>query len=373
MKIALVADWLPTFGGAEHVIAQFCELWPDAPVFTTVANHGHLGPLDRCDVRVSRLQRLYRLLGKHQPLLPLMPRAIEDMDLSGYDVVFTSSHAIAKGIVPPPGALHICYCHTPMRYAWEMEEEYLRDFRVPRLLRRPIRSQLKRLRRWDLTTAKRVDSFLANSTTTAQRIERTYGRQSVVIPPPVEDRFFDTPLRSDHGDYYLAVGRLVPYKRFDLLIETFNRLKLPLRIAGGGQDERRLKRLAGPTIDFLGFVPEEELPALYAGSKAFLFPQLEDAGVVPLEAQACGAPVLALGEGGALDTVRDGATGLFFGEQTLTSLTGAVERFQTRQFDRAAIREHARQFAATRFRQRISEAVDDALAKRSFTAGGRSR
>ncbi|MDD5074804.1 MAG: glycosyltransferase, partial [Candidatus Peribacteraceae bacterium] len=305
MNVALIADWLPTYGGAEHVIAELKMLWPQAPIFTTVARHGRLGPLDRTDIRTSGLQKLYRILRRHELLLPWMPRAVERMDLRGFDVIVSSSHAVAKGVIPPSTAVHICYCHTPMRYAWEMEDEYLRDFRVPKILRRTAKQFLKSIRRWDLTTSKRVDVFIANSSTTQERITRTYGRESTVIRPPVGDSFFSHPLLShEQKKYFLAIGRLVPYKRFDLLIETANRLALPLKIAGTGHDESRLRKLAGPTVEVLGYVPDDRLPSLYARAKAVLFPQVEDAGVVPLEAQACGTPVIALGIGGVRDTVQ---------------------------------------------------------------------
>lgn len=364
MKLAIIADWLPTFGGAEHVIAEFHALWPDAPIFTTVARRGHLGPLDQADIRTSNLQRWYRLLKRHEVLLPWMPHAIESMDLKDFDVIVSSSHAVAKGIIPPSSAVHVCYCHTPMRYAWEMEEEYLRDFRVPSMLRRTVKRMLTRLRRFDLTTAKRVDLFLANSTTTQQRIARVYGRESTVIPPPVQERFLDSPLlRTDDRKGFLAIGRLVPYKRFDLLIEAANQLQLPLTIAGTGHDFARLKALAGPTVQLLGFVEDSDLPHLYGHARAILLPQIEDAGVVPLEAQACGTPVIALRRGGVLDTVQENRTGIFFEQQTVAALKEALERFERTPFDPHMIREHARQFSSANFRQSISRAVMQEIAK----------
>lgn len=361
MKLALIADWLPTFGGAEHVIAEFATLWPDAPIFTTVARHGHLGPLDQAQIRTSPLQPWYRLIRRHELLLPWMPAAIEAMDMRSYDVILSSSHAIAKGVIPPSGAVHICYCHTPMRYAWEMEEEYLRDFHVPRLLRPIVKRFLKQMRRFDLTTAKRVDVFLANSTTTQERIARTYARESTVVPPPVQDLFFSQPLpRRPGGTYLFAIGRLVPYKRFDLLIEAANILRIPLKIAGTGRDERRLKRMAGPTVSILGHVSNERLPELYAGADAVLVPQIEDAGVVPIEAQACGTPVVALRRGGVVDTVREGITGIFFEEQSVPAICRAIEKLKRSVFDPSAIRAHARQFSSKRFREQIARVVEEA-------------
>jgi glycosyltransferase involved in cell wall biosynthesis len=368
MRIAIVADWLVTFGGAEHVLAELHMMFPDAPIVTTVAKPDALGPLKNADIRTTRLQRLYKLIGNHQILLPLMPRAIEEIDLTGFDVIISSSHAVGKGIIPPPSALHICYCHTPVRYAWEMEEIYLNDFRIPKILRNIAKKQLQKLRRWDMTSAKRVDVFIANSTTTQERIKRIYDRDSMVIAPPVDERFFATshqPLatssqRPEARGYFLAVSRLVPYKRIDLLIDVANRLKLPLKIAGRGQDAERLKKLAGPTVEFLGFVPEADLPGLYANASALLFPQYEDAGIVALEAQACGTPVIAYKAGGALDAVVEGKTGLFFDKQEADSIANAIERFSKYTWDREAIQSHARQFAENTFRTKIKTIIDDA-------------
>ncbi len=366
MRTALIADWLPTFGGAEHVVSALRGIWPDAPVFTTVAKRGNLGPLDAADIRTGRLQWLYRLIGRHQYLLPLMPRAIEDIDLRGYDLIISSSHAVGKGVIPPSNAVHVCYCHTPMRYAWEMEEEYLKDFRIREPLKTIVRRQLKRLRRWDLSTAKRVDVFIANSSETQERIARIYGRESTVISPPVEDRFFDAPSTSQNSDsYFLAIGRLVPYKRFDLLIELANVLRLPLWIGGTGTERARLQAMAGPTVKFLGFVPDADLPTLYAGAKAVLFPQVEDAGIVPLEAMASGTPVIALGRGGALDVVVDGVTGLLVPDQTVDAFSAAITRANGIAWNRAGIREHARRFSDGEFKRRISETVQQSLTRKT--------
>lgn len=378
MQTAIVADWLVTFGGAEHVLAELRTMYPDAPFFTTVARKESLGPLRDADIRTSRLQRIYRLLKNHQVLLPFLPRAIEEIDLTGFDLIISSSHAVGKGIIPPSNALHICYCHTPVRYAWEMEDEYLRDFGIPNILKPMIKRQLKKLRRWDLTSAQRVDLFIANSTTTQERIKRIYGRESVVIAPPVDERFFEkdfrhqtSALKSDvstlMSSYFLAVGRMVPYKRFDLLIELANELQLPLKIAGRGQDEERLKKLAGPTVEFLGFVPDPELPGLYANAEALFFPQYEDAGIVLLEAQACGTPAIAFKAGGATDAVKEGETGVFFDAQTVESIRSALERFRTITWNRELIRNHAQAFSQSAFKRSWQQTVDAALT--SFTHG----
>ncbi len=373
MKIAFTADWLTTNGGAEQVLSEFRALYPQAPFFTTVTRPGAVRALEGADVRVSRLQGWYRALRNHQVLLSKMPAAIESLDVRGYDVILSSSHAVGKGIVPESGTLHICYCHTPMRYAWEMEEEYLRDFKIPGFLQPFIRRRLERLRQWDLTTAQRTDLFIANSETSAERIKRTYGRDSIVIPPPVKNRFLESPLRTKAPEpaYFLAVGRMVPYKRFDLLIEVANELKLPLKIVGRGQDEKRLKKMAGPTVEFLGFVPEDELETLFANAEALLFPQYEDAGIVQLEAQASGTPVIAYDAGGAKTLTKPGVTSILFPEQTKESLKAALREFEARTWDREAIRAFAKGFSQDEFRAKISKTVDAAYA--DFKNGKRDR
>jgi len=275
---------------------------------------------------------------------------------------------VGKGVLPPPRAVHVCYCHTPMRYAWFMEEDYLRDFGVPRPLWPLVRRMIAKLRAWDLASSKRVDLFLANSRTTAERIRDVYGRSSVVVHPPVDDRFFAMPLREGREpSYMLAIGRLVPYKRFDILVEAANAGGFRLKIAGTGQEEARLKKLAGPTVEFLGHVPDAGLPALYADADALLFPQEEDAGVVLLEAQACGTPVIAYGAGGALDLTKDGVTSVLFPEQTARSLLAAVVHFQAKEWDRAAIRAHVHECKRSDFEARIKRIVTDA--HESFARG----
>lgn len=373
MKIALAADWLTTNGGAEQVLSEFHALYPDAPFFTTVAKKGSIRPLADADIRTSALQRWYNMVRNHQLLLAFMPSAMESLDVRGYDVILSSSHAVGKGIVPESGTLHVCYCHTPMRYAWEMEDEYLRDFHIPAFLQPAIKRRLEKLRQWDLTTARRTDLFIANSETSQERIKRIYGRESIVIPPPVKNRFLESPLRTDapKDPYFLAVGRFVPYKRFDLLIEVANERKLPLKIVGRGQDDRRLRRLAGPTVEFLGYVPDGDLPSLYANAEALLFPQYEDAGIVQLEAQACGTPVIAYDAGGAKTLTREGVTSILFPEQTKESLMRALDQFTTKTWDRAAIKDFARAFSQDAFREKIKTTV--AKAYDDFKNGKRDR
>lgn len=361
MNVAITADWIMATGGAEHVIGALADAFPGAPIYTSVTADLSTGTLAKADVRTTGLQRWYRLITKHQPLLPWMPQAMESFDLRGYNAIVSSSHAVGKGIIPPPGAVHVCYCHTPMRYAWFMEDDYLRDFRVPRFLWPLIKRQLKSLRAWDAATAKRVDVFLANSRATANRIRDVYGRTSTVVHPPVEDRYFAVPLaHAGDAPYFIAVGRLVPYKRFDLLIEAANTTGFRLKIAGSGQDEERLKRLAGPTVEFLGRVRDEALPQLYAHAKALLFPQEEDAGIVLLEAQACGTPVIAYGAGGALDLTHENVSSILFPEQTSASLLGAIAHFDAREWNRGAIRERVQECTRANFERRIQDIVTDA-------------
>ena len=364
MNVAITADWIMATGGAEQIIGAFADAFPGAPIFTTVAAEKRFGSLANADVQPSGLQRWYRLLKKHQPLLPWMPRAMESFDLRGYDAILSSSHAVGKGIVPPAGSVHVCYCHTPMRYAWFMEDDYLRDFNVPRVLWPLIKRKLHGLRAWDLATAKRVDVFLANSETTAKRIRDVYGRDSTVVHPPVDDRYFAAPLGAEgEAPYFLAVGRLVPYKRFDLLVDAANAAGFRLKIVGTGQDEDRLKKLAGPTVEFLGRAPDDALPELYANAKALLFPQEEDAGIVLLEAQASGTPVIAYGAGGALDLTAEGVSSMLFPEQTRASLLAAIAHFDAKSWDRAAIRARVQECTRANFERRIQDIVRDAHAR----------
>lgn len=362
MRTALTADWIMPAGGAEKVLCALTEAFPGAPLYTTVAADLSAGALAKADIRPSRLQRLYGILGNHQVLLPWMPRAMESFDLSAYDVIVSSSHAVGKGILPPSHALHVCYCHTPMRYAWFMEESYFKDFGIPRIVWPLAKHILKKLRAWDLSTAKRTDLFLANSQTTAKRIRDIYDRESIVVHPPVEDRYFATPLiETPQENYFLAVGRFVPYKRFDLLIEAANAAGFTLKLAGSGQEEQRLRAMAGPTVEFLGRVEDEALPALYAGAEALLFPQEEDAGLVLLEAQACGTPVVAYGKGGALDLTQEGVSSILFPSQTVPDLLAAIERVRSHAWDRAAIRHTVEESRHSAFCARVRAIVLEEL------------
>jgi glycosyltransferase involved in cell wall biosynthesis len=359
MRMAITTDWLVTLGGAERVISEMIKLWPESDIFTVVYDESGTKGLSEKELRVhtSSLQRYYSLIKKHRLLLPLMPKAVESWDLSEYDTILSSSHAVAKGLIPPSSAKHICYCHTPMRYAWEMEEKYLDDFGLFGPFRSFVKWNLKKLRHWDRTTSRRVDQFIANSSTTQKRIERVYGRDSIVLHPPVNDKFFERNNTETKEDYFLTVGRFVPYKKIDLLIEAANTKKFKLKIAGSGPEESRLRKMAGPTVEFLGYVPEEDLSDLYAKARAFLFPAEEDAGIVPLEAQACATPVIAYGKGGVLDTVVDHETGIFFSDHTAESLVGAIDEFEKINFDSNLIMEHAKRFSGENFRRKLRKII----------------
>ncbi len=368
-RVAIVHDWLVVQGGAEKVLDALLELYPHADVFTLVdyLEPGQRGRLEEHHVHTSLIQRLPGARRFYRHLLPLMPYAVEQFDLRGYDLVISSSHAVAKGVITHPDQQHICYCHTPMRYAWDMKEGYLADARLLAPLEWYVRHTLKRLRQWDHFTASQVDQFLTNSHYVARRIRKYYGRDATVIPPPVDIDAF--PLHEEpRSDYYLAASRLVPYKRLDLIVEAFRHDgSRRLKVVGEGPERKRLESLArGCTnIELLGYQDNETLRALMAQARGFVFAAYEDFGIVPLEAQACGTPVIAYGKGGALETVvsdalafEEGqATGVFFQEQTRQSLLEALDRFEHYRFDPHACRRQAESFSRVSFMQRMREAM----------------
>ncbi len=362
MKVALVHDYLNQMGGAERVLLALHELYPDAPIYTSIYAPQRVDPaFGRLDIRASFMQRLPLVTRHHQPFLPLYPLAFERLDLRAYDLILSSSSAFAKGGIAPPGALHICYCHTPMRWAWSYQD-YIAGERVGPLPRLLLPLLMRRLRAWDQATARRVDHFIANSPLVAQRIASYYQREAVVIPPPVETVNYS--LAPVQENFFLIVSRLVPYKRIDLAIEAFNRLRLPLKIIGIGRDRARLERLAGPTITFLGWLPDAQVRDYLARCRALIHPGAEDFGLTPLEAQASGRPVIAYGAGGALSSVIEGVTGLFFRERSPSALAEAVQRFRPDQFDPQTIRHHAEEFDIRRFQQRVARFIQASLTAR---------
>lgn len=353
MRVAIVHDYLTQFGGAERVLRVLMDLFPHAPVYTLVHDpKATAGLIDGRRVRTSFLQKIPLARSKHR-LFPLvvMPLAVEQFDLSAYDLVISASHSFGKGVITKPETLHVSYCFTPLRYAWDDSHRYVREFGAPRLVRSLIPLALTYVRVWDALAADRVDHFIAISHFVAERIRKYYGRGSAVVYPPVDTETFQP--SAAVGDRFLVVSRLLPYKRIDLAIEACNLLRLPLDIVGTGPEEERLRALAGPTIRFLGFQPDRVTAPLTARARAFLFPQEEDFGIAPLEAAAAGRPVVAFRSGGALETVVEGETGVFFDRQDVPSLTLGIEAVLRHPWDPARIRAHALQFDIPTFRQRL--------------------
>ncbi len=356
MRVAIVHDYLNQFGGAERVLLALMELFPNAPVFTLVYDKERLG-LDLPDKRIktSFLQKIPGSKRYHRSFPLLMPLAIEQFDFSDYDVVLSSTHSFSKGIITGPQTMHISYCFTPTRYVWDDCHRYVREFSQSTIFHRLAPFGLSYIRLWDYYASQRVDSYLTLSDYVAKRIEKYYQRESVVIPPPVDVNRF-TVSTTDQG-YFLIVSRLVPYKRIDLAIAACEALHVPLKIVGTGPERAALEAKAGKWIQFLGFVPDEKLPALYAGAKALLFPQEEDFGITPLEAAATGKPTIAFAAGGATETIKAGETGLFFDEQTAASLIEGLQMFTRQVWNPGRIREHAETYSRTRFLQAMAEAV----------------
>jgi len=327
-KIALVFDWMTNPGGAEKVNYTLHQMFPNAPIFTSVFNKEKLKEFKKANIQTSFIQNLPFSKDKHQIYLGLMPYAYENFDLSDFDIVISSSHACAKGVITKPETLHICYCHTPMRYAWDNWHKYFEEYKMNRIFKGIAKKRIHKIRIWDRISADRVDHFIANSTITQRRISKYYNRSSVIIHPMIETNKYK--ISKDTKSYFLAVGRLTPYKKFDLIVDTFNELGLPLKIVGTGIMETELEEKAKENIEFLGFVNDETLIKLYSESEALIFPQLEDFGITPLESMASGRPVIAFNQGGALDTVVDGETGILFKKQNKRALKKAVETYLER-------------------------------------------
>ncbi|HEU5345570.1 MAG TPA: glycosyltransferase [Ktedonobacterales bacterium] len=359
MRVALVHDYLNQMGGGEKTLLALAQIFPGAPIYTSIYEPSRVdAAFEALDIRTSFMQRLPFVKRHHQPFLPLYPFAMESFDLRGYDLVVSDSSAFAKGIVTRPETLHVCYCHTPMRWAWNFED-YIERERIGGLGRLALAPFINWLRLWDYASAARVDAFIANSPVVSARIAKYYRRESVIIPPPVDVTRFRVSTR--RGDYFLITSRLVPYKRIDLAVQAFSKLGLPLRVVGSGRDEQRLRKLAGPSVRFLGRLSDEQVREQMAGCRAFIFPGEEDFGITPVEAQACGKPVIAYGAGGALSSVVEGATGLFFREQTPEALASVVASFRDEQFNALAIRRHAEQFDTARFAERLSRFISSRM------------
>lgn len=363
MRVALVHDWLNGMRGGEKVLEQLCALYPGVPIHTLLYQPERISAaISTHPVRTSIIQSLPLARKHYRWYLPLFPAAMEHFNLAGYDLVVSSSHCVALGALAPAGALHVCYCHTPMRYAWEHFHSYFPPERYGRVTRGIIAAMMTRLRTWDVAAAQRVGVFVANSACVARRIATHYRREARVVHPPVDTDFY-TPA-GGREDFYLIVSALVPYKRIDLAVEAFNRMRRPLVVIGEGPDRRRLEALAGPTVTFLGWQTDEVIRDHYRAARALIFPGEEDFGITPVEATACGAPVLAYAAGGALETVREGLNGHLFPEQTVESLERAVTGHRPEAFDPAAMRTHALGFSRDRFRERFQAVVQEALAAR---------
>ena len=356
-RTALVHDWLTGMRGGEKCLEVLCEMYPAAPIHTLVAFPEAVSDtIAAHEIHSSFLQRIPGIRERYRHFLPLYPLAVERLDLGDAELVISSSHAVAKGVHVPPGALHISYVHTPMRYIWDMFDQYFNPETVGALKLALIRLIAARLQRWDVRTTARVHHFIANSRHVAERIQRIYGRPSTVIHPPVDVERF-TPSLQDDGRF-LVVSALVPYKRVDLAVEAANSAGFPLRIIGDGPERARLEALAGPTVQLSGWVDDGEIERAYASCRALLFPGEEDFGIVPVEAMASGKPVIAYGRGGAMETVIEGLSGLHFPEQTVASLLEAVARFEGERFDAASIRAHAEGFDRRHYRSRMAEFIE---------------
>lgn len=359
MKVALVHEHLAQDGGAERVVQHLMDMYPKAPLHTLLYNPDHAHPDFRGrDIRTSYLQHMPGGVRFYQWYVNWMPNAIERFDFRGYDVVISSASAFAKGIITDPGTLHVCYLHSPTRYLWSDTHTYVQDLPYPKFIRSLIPFSLTKLRIWDRVAAERVDHYIANSRTVQHRIKKYYQRPSQVIYPPVDlDRFT---LKTSPGQYYLTGGRLVPYKRFDLAVQAFSKMGLPLKIYGTGPAYNELREMAKPNIEFLGRVPDNQMDELYRNAIAFINPQEEDFGITAVEAMATGTPVIAYKAGGALETVKDGETGVFFTHQEWEALADIVLRFKAEQFKPEVIRAWAQRFGVDRFKTEFSEAVEQA-------------
>lgn len=363
LRIAIIHYWLVAMRGGERVLEELLRLYPQADIFTHVADHEQLSPLiTGHKITETSIARLPGAVKHYQKYLGLMPRALEELDLRGYDLIISSESGPAKGVIPAPDARHICYVHSPMRYIWDQYHPYARGLGM---VQRFVFSYLAHgLRQWDVSTAARVDRFVANSNFVAERVNRYYRRDASVVHPPVDLGAYKLPETPQNRDYYLFVSQLVPYKRADLVINAFRGLDRTLKVVGEGSARHALEKDLPFNVELLGKVDGEALPRLYQGAKALVFPAEEDFGIVPVEAMACGTPVLAYGRGGVRDTVRDGETGLFFYEQDVDAIRDVVERFEKDEeswVDPIRINAHAQSFGAARFRAEFKATVDEVM------------
>lgn len=361
-NIALVHDWLVSMRGGEKCLEALCRLFPHAHIFTLVHKKGTVSPtIERMPVSTSFLQNLPFGVSHYQYYLPIFPRAIEQVNVSAFDLVISSSHAVAKGVRVRKGSLHICYCHTPMRYIWDQYDQYFGKDHAGILKRTAMKMILSSLREWDVQSSAGVHHFIANSQNVKERIQRIYNRSAVVVYPPVDVHRFS--LSENNDGYFLIVSALVPYKRIDVAVEAFNVLGRRLVIVGSGSEEKKLKRMANPNIEFAGWVDDGRLIRYYERCCALVFPGEEDFGIAPVEAMACGKPVVAFARGGALETVVEDeafSTGVLFDEQSPTSLIAAIHKLDRQTFHPQRLRQYALQFDRAIFQQRILKYTENA-------------
>jgi glycosyltransferase involved in cell wall biosynthesis len=354
MRVALVHDWLNGMRGGEKVLEALLDIFPQSTIFTLFHQRGKVSPrIESHPIVTSYLARAPGVFRFYRNYLPLFPRAVEAWDFGGYDLVVSSSHAVAKG-VRPGRAYHLCYCHTPMRYIWDAEPDY-RMNAVQRLAFRAVRD---RLRRWDRETAGRVNHFIANSRFVADRITRYYGRESDVVSPPIDTDFFSLSQAHVREDFYLAAGALVSYKRFDVIVRAFNSLGKRLVIAGTGPELRNLRALAASNISIRGWVSNEELRGLYRTARALVYAAREDFGMVAVEARCCGCPVIAYDQGGLTETVRSGVSGLFFAAQTEIAVTDAVREFEGRTWPPEQVTAGVESFSRAEFETKVRNIIE---------------
>ena len=370
MRVAIVHDFLYTMRGAERVLDVLCELYPHADLYSLIYRKGTLNP--RIENRRVVASFLNFFPGNHRWWLAFYPWAISRIDLSEYDLVLSSSYAVAKGVEVPEGTPHICYCHTPMRYIWDMYEEYFHASRKIGVVRTMLDSLANHLRRWDVRTAAGVDAFIANSTTVAARIRRIYGRDSTIIHPPADAEYF-TPVPAAREDWYLCASAFSPYKRADLVIESFRKSGRKLKVVGAGQDERRIRKMCGGSVEFVGWLPNEGLRDMYRRGRGLIFAGEEDFGILPVEAQLCGMPVVAFGKGGLRDSIVDGETGIFFAEQTVESLNAAVDRFEKSNISPETCRRNGERFSKPRFRDELRSFIDRKVEELRASGSPRTR
>lgn len=357
LKIAIVCDWLTNSGGAEKIILGLHQLFPEAPIYTSVYNPDKVKGFENAEIHTSYLQNFPFAKTKHQLYLGLLPQVFENFNLNQYDLVISSSHSCAKGIITKPSTLHVCYCHSPMRYAWENSLNYIQEYDINPIIKKIAPLFIHKIRLWDRISADRVDNYIANSHYIQNRIYKYYRKPATVIHPFIDlKKISFNPQKRD--DFFLAVGRLTTYKKFDLIVRTFNQLQLPLKIVGTGVAYKNLRKIAKSNIEFMGFISDQKLQDLYSKAKAVVFPQIEDFGIIPLEAMATGCPVIAYKAGGALETIIENKTGVFFDEQTEKSLADAIGKFNHLKFKPEFIREHASNFDRSVFNQKILDYLE---------------